>query len=114
MRGLSKSKGLATQLLEFGMTNPLLKTTLIRRMMNLRRFPGRIISSRYMSCITKDVTMADEFEVKIRKKSEAEKDLEDASDKVKAGAKAVANKVREAGRDLELEYRKEKLKEKID
>jgi hypothetical protein len=40
--------------------------------------------------------------------------LEDASDKVKAGAKAIANKAREAGRDLEWEYRKEKLKEKLD
>lgn len=59
-------------------------------------------------------TMPDEYEVKVRKKSEAEKDLEDASDKVKAGAKAVANKARDAGKDLDWEYRKEKLKEKLD
>jgi hypothetical protein len=58
--------------------------------------------------------MTDEYEVKIRKKSEVEKDLEDASDKVKAGAKAVANKAKDAGRDLDWEYRKEKLKEKLD
>jgi hypothetical protein len=58
--------------------------------------------------------MPDEYEVKVRKKSEAEKDLEDASDKVKAGAKAVTNKAKDAGRDLDWEYRKEKLREKLD
>jgi len=36
--------------------------------------------------------MPDEYEVKIRRKSEAEKDLEDVADKVQAGAKTVANK----------------------
>jgi hypothetical protein len=35
-------------------------------------------------------------------------------DKIKAGAKAVANRVDDAGRDLEAEYRKEKVKEKLD
>lgn len=38
----------------------------------------------------------------------------DAADKVKAGAKAVANKVRDPDRDLETEYRVEKIKEKLD
>jgi len=38
--------------------------------------------------------MPDEYEVKIRRKSEAEKDLEDVADKVRAGAKAVANKAK--------------------
>ncbi|HEV8404462.1 MAG TPA: hypothetical protein VGQ13_01020 [Nitrososphaera sp.] len=58
--------------------------------------------------------MPDEYEVNIRKKSEAEKDLEDAADKVQAGAKALANKARDSGRDLNWEYKKEKLKEKLD
>jgi len=58
--------------------------------------------------------MPDEYEVKIRRKGEAEKDLEDVADKVQAGAKAVANKAKDVGRDLDWEYKKEKLKEKLD
>ena len=64
--------------------------------------------------------MADEYVIKkkveydVDRKSEAERDLEDASDKVQAAAKAVANKVADPDRDLETEYRKEKLKEKLD
>ena len=50
----------------------------------------------------------------MRRKSEAEKDLEDVADKVQAGAKAVANKAKDVGRDLDWEYKKEKLKEKLD
>ena len=59
--------------------------------------------------------MADEYVVKkkveyeVDRKTEAERDLEDASDKVQAAAKAVANKVANPNRDLETEYRKEKL-----
>ena len=66
------------------------------------------------------MTMADEYivkkkvEVDINRKTEAERDLEDASDKVQAAAKAVANKVADPDRNLETEYRKEKLKEKLD
>ena len=66
------------------------------------------------------MTMADEYiikkkvEVDINRKTEAERDLEDASDKVQAAAKAVANKVADSDRNLETEYRKEKLKEKLD
>lgn len=64
------------------------------------------------------MTMTDIVEKKVEyrvdRKSEAERDLEDAGDKVQAGAKAVTNKAREAGRDLDAEYQKEKLKEKLD
>jgi hypothetical protein len=38
----------------------------------------------------------------------------DAKDKLKAGAKAVFNKVKDPDRDLGTEYDKEKVKEKID
>ena len=38
----------------------------------------------------------------------------DAKDKVKAGAKAVFNKVKDPDKDLETEYQKEKVKEKLD
>ena len=43
-------------------------------------------------------------EYKVDRKSKTKRDLEDVGDKVKAGAKAVANKVDDAGRDLEAEY----------
>jgi len=58
--------------------------------------------------------MPDEYEVKIRRKSEAEKDLEEVADKVQAGAKAVANEAKDVSRDLDWEYKKEKLREKLD
>lgn len=51
-------------------------------------------------------------DIEVRRKSEAEKDLEDAGDKIKAGAKAVANKVDDPDKDVGTEYKKEKLKEK--
>jgi hypothetical protein len=53
-------------------------------------------------------------EHKVDRKSKIERDLKDVWDKIKAGAKAVANKVDDAGRDLEAEYRKEKVKENLD
>jgi hypothetical protein len=53
-------------------------------------------------------------EIDVDRKGEAERNLEDASDKVQAAAKAVANKVEDPHRDLGTEYRKEKLKEKLD
>jgi hypothetical protein len=52
-----------------------------------------------------------EFEVG---KSDTEEDLENAGDKVKAGAKAFGKKVADPDRDLESEYQKEKIKEKLD
>lgn len=53
-------------------------------------------------------------EYEIKKKGEVEKHLEDASDKVQAGAKAVVNKVKDPDKDLDTEYAKEKIKEKFD
>jgi len=64
--------------------------------------------------------MTDEVEVKAKTKFEvdnkgdAERNLEDAGDKIKAGAKAVANKIKDPDRDLGTEYNKEKIKEKVD
>jgi hypothetical protein len=43
-----------------------------------------------------------------------EEELEDAGDKVKAGAKAFGKKVADPDRDLESEYQEEKIKEKLD
>jgi hypothetical protein len=45
---------------------------------------------------------------------DAGEELEDAGDKVKAGAKAVGSKIADPDRDLESEYQKEKLEEKMD
>lgn len=64
--------------------------------------------------------MVDDYEVKkkveysVDRKGEAGRDMEDAADKVKAGAKAVGNKLSDPDRDLETEYQKEKIKEKLD
>ena len=46
--------------------------------------------------------------------SEIKRDVEDASDKMKAGAKAAGNKIADPDRDTETEYNKEKIKEKVD
>lgn len=40
--------------------------------------------------------------------------MEDAGDKMKAGAKATGNKMVDTDRDAETEYTKEKVKEKLD
>ena len=72
------------------------------------------------SNIDQSVNTMTEYEIKkkttfeVDRKGEAEKDLEDAADKVQAGAKALANKVADPDRDLEVEYQKEKIKEKFD
>jgi hypothetical protein len=60
--------------------------------------------------------MTTEFGVKAKvdSKSDTEQDLEIAGDKIKAGAKALANKIKDPNRDLGTEYETEKLKEKID
>jgi hypothetical protein len=47
-------------------------------------------------------------------KTDTEKGLEDAGDKVKAGAKAFGKKVADPDKDLETEYQEEKIKEKMD
>ncbi len=53
-------------------------------------------------------------EYEIKKKGEVQKDLEDLSDKVQAGAKAVVNKVKDPSKELDTEYAVEKIKEKFD
>jgi hypothetical protein len=62
--------------------------------------------------------MTDDYEVKskveVSRKSETERGLEDVGDKIKAGAKAVGNKIKDPDKDLGTEYDKEKLKEKVD
>ncbi|HEX7033117.1 MAG TPA: hypothetical protein VF172_08970 [Nitrososphaera sp.] len=40
--------------------------------------------------------------------------MEDAADKMKAGAKAAGNKMQDAGSEVKSEYSKEKVKEKLD
>ena len=45
---------------------------------------------------------------------EVKEGAKDAKDKVTAGAKAVFNKVKDPDRDLDTEYQKEKVKEKLD
>ena len=40
--------------------------------------------------------------------------LGDASNKIQAGAKAVANKIKDPSRDTGEEYQKEKIKEELD
>lgn len=59
-----------------------------------------------------DVEVKKETTYKVDRKNEAEKDLEDAGDKIKAGARALGKKVEDPDRDLGTEYEKEKLKEK--
>ena len=48
------------------------------------------------------------------KRTDTEEELEDAGDKVEAGAKAFVKKVADPDKDLESEYEKEKIKEKMD
>lgn len=67
-----------------------------------------------LQLMTDEYVVKKKVEYKVDRKGEAERDLEDAGDKIKAGGRAVANKTREAARDLDAEYRKEKLKEKLD
>jgi len=53
-------------------------------------------------------------ETKNRKYNEAGEQLEDAGNKVKAGAQAIVNKVEDPDKDLDSEYQKEKTEEKMD
>jgi hypothetical protein len=46
-------------------------------------------------------------------KSEAERDLGDAGDKIKAGAKAMGAKIEDPDRDLGTQYEKKKAEEKL-
>jgi hypothetical protein len=60
------------------------------------------------------VDVEEKVEYKVEKKSGAEHDIADAADKVKAGAKAMGKKVTDPDRDLGIEYKIEKAKEKLD
>ena len=46
-------------------------------------------------------------------KSEAERDMEDVGDKMKAGAKAMGAKMEDPDRDLSAQYEKKKAEEKL-
>jgi hypothetical protein len=59
-----------------------------------------------------DVEVKKETKYKIDTESDAENDLEDVGDKIKAGAKAVGSKIKDPDKDLGAEYEKKKLKEK--
>jgi hypothetical protein len=65
-----------------------------------------------------DIVMTNEFEVKskakVDTKGDTQRDLETAGEKIKAGAKAVASKIKNTNRDLGTEYEKEKIKENVE
>ncbi|MEW6605604.1 MAG: hypothetical protein AB1351_13085 [Thermoproteota archaeon] len=61
-----------------------------------------------------DIEAEKKVEYKVDRKAEAEHDMDDAVDKVKAGAKTVENKIRQPNRNLDTEYAVEKAKEKLD
>ena len=54
---------------------------------------------------------SDEFE---NKKRDTKNALDEAGDKLEAGAKAVANKLGDTDKDIGTEYKKEKLKEDLE
>ena len=54
---------------------------------------------------------SDEFE---NKKRDTKNTLDEAGDKLEAGAKAVANKLGDTDKDIGTEYKKEKLKEDLE
>jgi hypothetical protein len=62
--------------------------------------------------------MTNESEVKsktkVDNKVDTQKELETAGEKIKAGAKAVASKIKNTNRDLGTEYEKEKIKENVE
>ena len=60
-----------------------------------------------------DYKIKKETEVEVGK-TDTEEELENAGDKIKAGAKAFGKKVADPDKDLENEYQKEKIKEKLD
>jgi len=56
------------------------------------------------------VDITDQYNKNERPLDESESVLDDAVDKVKAGTKAVINKVKDTDKDLGTEYNKEKTK----
>jgi hypothetical protein len=55
----------------------------------------------------------EEVRREVNTKSEAERDLEDAGDKMKAGARAMGAKMDDPDRDLGTQYKKKKAEEKL-
>lgn len=60
------------------------------------------------------VNEEEKVEYKVERKSGAEHDMDNAADKMKAGAKAMGKKVTDPDRDLGTEYNVEKAKERVD
>ena len=56
----------------------------------------------------------EEVRTEIDTKSEAERDMEDAGDKMKAGARAIGAKMKDPDKDLGAEYEKKKAVERLD
>lgn len=55
----------------------------------------------------------EEVKREVDTKSEARQDLEDAGDKMKAGAKAMGAKMKDPDRDVGAQYEKEKAEERL-
>ena len=55
----------------------------------------------------------EEVRREIETKSEAKQDLEDAGDKIKAGARAMGAKMDDPDRDLGAQYEKKKTEQKL-
>jgi len=55
----------------------------------------------------------EEIRREVDTKSEADQDIEDAGDKMKAGAKAMGAKLKDPDRDLGAQYEKKKAEEKL-
>ena len=55
----------------------------------------------------------EEVKREVDTKSEAERDLKDAGDKMKAGAKAMGAKMEDPDRDMGAQYEKKKSEEKL-
>ena len=60
------------------------------------------------------VDLEGKVEYKVERKSGAADDMDNAVDKVKAGAKAMGKKVTDPDRDVGTEYNVEKSKERLD
>ena len=55
----------------------------------------------------------EEVKREVDTKSEAKQDMEDAGDKMKAGAKAMGAKMKDPDRDIGAEYEKKKSEERL-
>ena len=55
----------------------------------------------------------EEVKREVDTKNEAERDLEDTGDKIKAGARAMGAKMKDPDRDMGAQYEKKKAEEKL-